>query len=58
MAFFRWLLDRLKEANTWYGLTAIATSAGVSVDPALSREVVSTGVAVAGLISVITKEKK
>lgn len=58
MTFLSWLLDRLKEANTWYGLTAILTSAGVSVDPSLTREVVSTGVAVAGLISVITKEKK
>lgn len=58
MAFFRWLLERLQEKTTWYGLTAIATSAGVSVDPALSKEVISTGVAVAGLISVITKEKK
>ena len=58
MVFFRWLLDRLKEANTWYGLTAIATSAGITVDPDLTREVISTGVAVAGLVSVITKEKK
>ena len=58
MAFFRWLLERLQEKTTWYGLTAIATSAGVSVDPNISKEVISTGVAVAGLISVIAKEKK
>ena len=58
MAFFRWLLERLQEKTTWYGLTAIVTSAGVSLDPNISKEVISTGVAIAGLISVVTKEKK
>lgn len=57
MNALRWAAERLKEANTWYGLSAILTTVGLNVDPELWKEVVSFGVATAGLVAVVTKEK-
>jgi len=57
MNALRWTAERLKEANTWYGLSAILTTVGLNVDPELWKEIVSFGVAAAGLVAVVTKEK-
>jgi hypothetical protein len=57
MAFFSWVLARVQESSTWYGLAAILTTAGLNLDPALSKEIVSFGVSAAGFIAVITKNK-
>jgi hypothetical protein len=58
MTFFSWILERLKEANTWYGLIAVISSAGVQLDPALTQQIAIVGVGAAGLVGIITKEKK
>lgn len=58
MIFLSWLLDRLKETSTWYGIIAILTSAGVNLDPELQTQVISSGAALAGLVAFVTKEKK
>ncbi len=52
-----YLLNRLKEATTWQGLIAIITGLGVSLSPDMSAAVVTVGVALFGLVSVILKER-
>ena len=58
MPFFVWVLDRLKESNTWIGISAILTTVGVNVDPELWKEIASFGVSAAGLVLIVTKEQK
>ena len=58
MAAVSWIFDRLREPSTWYGFSVILVSVGVNVDPELWKEITSAGVAVSGLVLVITKEKK
>jgi len=52
----KWILDRLSERTTWIGLTAILTSTGAVISPELQGAIISTGISVAGLIAIITKE--
>ena len=58
MIFLSWLLDRLKESSTWYGIIAMLTSAGVNLDPELQMQIISAGAGLAGLVAFATKEKK
>lgn len=51
------VLARLKERSTWLGLTALLTSFGVVLKPEVGEAIASAGVAVAGLIAVITADK-
>jgi len=53
-----WITERLKEKSTWLGAVTILTSFGVTLSPELSAAIISAGVAIAGLIFAITKEKK
>jgi hypothetical protein len=52
-----WLIERLKEPTTWRGIVLLLTSAGMTVSPEMAAGIVSLGLAVAGFIGVITKEK-
>lgn len=45
-----WLITRLKEQSTWIGLTTLLAGVGVSFSPELTEQIVTTGVALAGLI--------
>ena len=58
MAFLSWLLDRLKEPSTWYGVIAMLTSAGVNFDPDLTNQIISAGVGLAGIVAFVTKEDR
>jgi hypothetical protein len=51
------ILSRFSERSTWLGLTAFATAGGLNVAPELSTAIINAGIAVAGLIGVITKDK-
>lgn len=51
-----WLLDRLSENSTWRGLIAIATAAGVTIQPDLADAIIAAGLALIGLVNVIRKE--
>lgn len=53
----KFILDRLKERSTWLGLTAIATAAGIALDPEQLEAIAVAGVAIAGLIASFTKDK-
>ena len=51
------LLERLQERTTWLGLTAFATAGGINLAPEVANLVITTGMSIAGLIGVITKDK-
>ena len=53
-----YILQRLKEPSTWRGLVLIATSAGVAVTPAMADAIVALGIGLAGVIGVVTADKK
>lgn len=47
---------RLKEPTTWGGLIVILTGIGVHLSPEMSNAIISTGVAVGGLLMILLKE--
>jgi hypothetical protein len=51
----QYILDRAQEPSTWRGAVFLATSAGVGIAPELGQAIITAGVAVAGLIGVVTK---
>lgn len=52
-----WILARLSETSTWQGFIGIITACGITIQPELAAQIVSAGMAVIGVINVITKEK-
>lgn len=55
---FRYILNRLKERSTWLGLIAFATSCGATIATELTEPIITIGVALAGLVGVVTKDKE
>jgi hypothetical protein len=53
-----WALARLSENSTWRGITLLATSAGVAVDPVRAKAIVAVGLGIVGLINVLRREAK
>ena len=51
-----YLIERAKEPSTWRGIVLLLTAVGVPVAPAMSEAIVSVGLAVAGLIGVVTAD--
>ncbi len=51
------ILERGKEASTWRGLVALATAVGISVSPELSEALIALGLALIGILGVLTKDK-
>jgi len=51
-----YMLDRLQEPSTWRGVVLLLTAVGVPLAPALSDAIVAAGLAVAGLIGVVTRD--
>ena len=58
MKILQMILERAKERSTWLGLVAVLTACGVAVKPELTEALASAGVALAGLIAVVTADKK
>lgn len=54
----QFILERGKEASTWRGLIALATAVGISVNPELAEAIVALGLAVIGVLGVVTADKK
>jgi hypothetical protein len=52
-----YIFDRLKEASTWRGITLFLTALGIPMAPGLSEAIISAGLAITGLIGVVTKDK-
>lgn len=55
---FKYIINRLTERTTWAGLVALGTACGATIEPALSEQIIAVGLAVAGLIGVLTKDRK
>ena len=51
-----YIIDRAKEPSTWRGLILVLTAIGVPIAPAMAEAIVSVGLAVAGLIGVVTPD--
>lgn len=54
----KWLLRRLREPSTWRGIIWIATSVGVTLSPEVWEYIITAGMALAGLVGVLTREKE
>lgn len=52
-----WILDRLKERSTWLGFTSFLTAAGVAVSPDTAETIIAAGLAMAGLVAAVAREK-
>ncbi|WP_199720795.1 hypothetical protein [Azospirillum cavernae] len=50
-----YLISRLSEASTWRGLSLLAAALGVNIAPELQQSIITAGIAVAGLVGVVTK---
>lgn len=57
MSALTWVAGRLREGSTWRGLVWVATAAGVSLSPEMWESITAVGMAVAGMIGVLTSEK-
>lgn len=52
-----WLLNRLREPSTWRGLVWLLTALGVSLSPEAWQYITTAGMALAGLVGVLSSEK-
>lgn len=55
---FPYILARASEPSTWRGLALLGTALGVKIAPELSNAIISAGISIAGLIGVLTADKK
>ena len=53
----RYLLNRMKEPSTWRGIILIFTSLGYNIDPEMGDAIITTGLALAGLVGALTGDK-
>jgi hypothetical protein len=51
----QYILDRAKEPSTWRGALLFLTAIGVPIAPALAEHIVTVGLAVAGIVGMVTK---
>lgn len=51
-------LERSKEPSTWRGVSLFLTALGIYVEPALYTQITTVGVGLAGLIGMVTADKK
>lgn len=53
----KWVFDRLSERSTWLGLVGLISAFGVTLAPELQEAIVVAGLAVAGVVAVVMKDK-
>lgn len=52
-----YLIARARERSTWLGLISLATALGLVLSPAQQDAVIAAGMAAAGLIGAVTRDK-
>jgi hypothetical protein len=52
------LLNKLREPSTWRGITFLLSAIGVNLRPDLTESIITLGIAAAGTIEVVRKERK
>ena len=55
--FLKWGLARAQEKSTWIGLASLLSGLGVTMAPDLQDAVAEIGLAVSGLVLVLTRER-
>ena len=50
-----YILDRAKEPSTWRGVLLFLTAIGVPIAPAMADHIVTVGLALAGIVGMVTK---
>lgn len=50
------ILEYFTHSSTWKGLIAIATAAGVSIEPVLADKIVAAGLALIGIVQVFVDD--
>lgn len=53
-----WWIDRLKERSTWFGLLSLLGAAGMVISPEMSEYIIAIGMAVGGIVGIVTEETK
>jgi hypothetical protein len=51
-----WVLARTQERSTWLGATALLSSLGVAISPGLQSVIAQAGLAVSGLVLILSKD--
>jgi hypothetical protein len=54
----QWIIDRLHEPSSWRGMIWFATAAGLSLSPEAWDHIMIFGMATAGLLGFILRDKK
>ena len=50
-----YVVNRLKEASTWRGIFMLLTALGLNIAPELQDSILQAGVALVGVVGVVTK---
>ena len=53
--FKTYVVNRLKEASTWRGIFMLLTALGLNIAPELQDSILQAGVALVGVVGVVTK---
>ncbi len=53
----KWLITRLKEPSTWRGIIWLLTAFGVTLRPEIWEQITTVGMAVAGLVGMLSSEE-
>lgn len=53
----QYIFNRLAEPSTWRGIVLFVTALGVPINPELMEPIIATGLAITGLIGVVTQDK-
>ena len=51
----QYLIERLKEPSTWRGIFMLLTALGLNIAPELQDSILQAGVALVGVVGVVTK---
>jgi hypothetical protein len=54
----QYILDRAKEPSTWRGAILFLTAIGVPIAPQLAEAIVTAGLGLAGLVGILTPDRK
>lgn len=50
-----YFIERMKEPSTWRGILLFLTAMGVPIAPDLANHIVTAGLALAGIVGMVTK---
>lgn len=50
-----YIFERMKEPSTWRGVLLFLTAVGVPIAPELANHIVTGGLALAGIVGMVTK---